>query len=158
MLTSSSGDKSLPSDNNTGYAMLLIDGLKLLIPQKQIIALEMANDMEPSQTGDLIAGYLHFNNKSWPIFCFNNKLSLTVPSASFIGKFCVLLQTDNFTSFGLLSEQALLLNSEDITTQPLPEAMATADSPFSALTVYKGEITCISSAEHLTKLLPTNIS
>ncbi len=155
MIPASTENQS-PLVNTTGYAMLLIDGLKLLIPQQQIIALEMARDMEINRTDDSVTGFLQFNNKSWPIFCFNYKLSLTTPSGSTVGRFCVLLQSEN-TYYGILSEQAILLNPEEITLQPLPDAMSTADSPFSALTIYEGEITCISSAELLTNLLPVKI-
>jgi len=155
-MIAAAADNQSQLDGGSGYAMLSMDGLKLLIPQKQIIALEMAKDMELTQTDDCVAGYLQFNNKSWPVFCLNKKLSLINSEDSLKHRFCVLLQTDN-VHFGILSEQALLLNSGELTPQPLPEAMITVDSPLSALTVYEGKIICISSAEHLTHLLPENM-
>ena len=148
-------DTHTPHDNSIGYAMLLMDELKLLIPQKQILALEMSKDMDISEASDSVVGHLPFNNKSWPIFCFNNKLTPQT-SASLNHQFCVLVQTDS-ASFGILSEQALLLNSEEIRLQLLPEAMLTVDTPISALAVYTGEVICISSTEHLAKQLPLSL-
>ncbi|MEE9302814.1 MAG: hypothetical protein V3U84_03420 [Thiotrichaceae bacterium] len=143
-------------NNSLGYAMLLMDGLKLLIPQKQIIALEMTNDIELSQTNDdSVVGYLQFKNMSWPIFCFNSELSL-LSAASLSRRFCVLLQSDS-ASFGILSEQALLLNSGQIDPQQLPEAMLTATTPISGLAVHMDEVICISSAKQLAKQLPLDM-
>lgn len=149
ILGQSTGVQSIGS---TGYVMLLIDGLKLLIPQDQIVALEMTTDMNASKAGALVAGYFQFKNKSWPIFRFSKSLTLT-SSVGLDYRFCILLQTGS-TFFGILSKQALLLKAEDVISQPLPESMSMTNSPISALTIYDGDVCCVSSAEQLAGLLP----
>ncbi len=145
-----------PLDSSTGYVMLLMDDLKLLIPQAQIIAMESTSkiDADGTKDQDLLVGSIRFENSSWPIYAFDNKL-MPLASAPLNRQFCVLLQTDRH-SFGVLSEQALLLNPGEIQSQPIPESMALKETPLIALAILAGEVICISSAERLAGLLPLN--
>jgi len=143
-------------NNSTGYAMLLMDDLKLLIPQEQIEAMESTKDIEHSEASgqDQVVGYIRFENRSWPVFSFSNNLT-PLSSASLDRQFCILLHADN-GSFGVLSEQALLLNPGAIQPQPLPECMVMKESPITALAIFAGEVICISSAERLSEVVSLN--
>lgn len=140
------------SSDIAGYVMLVIDELKLLIPQAQISSLELSIAMEIDTSDALTAGYFQFENQSWPVFCFNNNLDVlkSVPEAR---KVCILLQTET-DYFALLCDQALLIKPEVIQLQALPEVMTTNEMPLSALAILDDEIISISSAENLARLLP----
>lgn len=141
-------------NNSAGYAMLLMDGLKLLIPQDQIKAMESTKDIEISKASDQnqVVGYMEFEKRFWPVFSFSNNLT-PLASASLDRQFCILLQAGT-RSFGILSEQALLLHPGEIQPQSLPESMLMKESPITGLAIFAGEVISISSAEHLAALVP----
>ena len=152
----STDDSRMPLINSTGYVLLLMDGLKMLIPQEQVIALETMTALDVSKADNFTVGHFQFSHKSWPVYCLSHNLTV-LSSASINQKFCILLQTEsNF--FGLLSEQALLLKSQDIRSQLLPESMMTENSPIAELAIYNNEVCSISSAELLARLLPLNMT
>lgn len=140
------------STQSSGYALLAIDKLKLLIPQQQIKSLEMREDMDNAETSGDVVGYLEFEQRLRPVFCFNDDLSVLNP-APLKRRVCILLQAKN-DLFGILCDHAELLNDAVIHPQPFAECMATADSPLQSLAIIDNDITSISSADLLAELLP----
>jgi len=155
-MTASFDDSHMQLINSTGYVLLLMDGLKILIPQDQVIALETITALDVSKADNYTVGHFQFSNKTWPVYCFSHNLTI-LSSVNLNQKFCVLLQTEN-NFFGILSEQALLLKSQDIRTQLLPESMMIENSPITELAIYNKEVCSISSAELLARFLPLNIT
>ncbi len=129
-------------------ALLKISGLRLLLPQKEIRALETADSVEKTDALPHSVGWLQHSQQRWPVYCLSQNLTLldAVPAER---RACVLLGAG--TGFaGILCDDVSISQSSQSQPLELPPAMRLPQTPVLGLIASGDEgIVCITSAEQL---------
>ncbi len=125
------------------YALLSIDALSLLLPQRQIELLEPALEVRYEEEP---FGWIEVSGKEpSPVYCFSQQLALLHPAPAH-RRICVLLDAPK-GPFGILCDQVMLMGS--LSSVPLPPAMRVPDTPILGLAHQEQQVFCISSAQAL---------
>ncbi len=135
----------------TAYAMLTLDGRRLLLPQGDIRTLEPLADMDIASPPDQGVGWIPFEGTQWPMYCLSGELSIlgTIPPAR---RICVLLTLgDGY--FGLLCDGLVALQGQAVEPSPLPACMARPGSPIEALVLQGDAMGLVSGAARLEAFL-----
>ena len=128
---------------STEYALLSLDALFLLLPQRQIELLEPALEVRYGEEG--IGWIEESEGGSLPVYCFSQQLALLY-SPPVQRRICVLLDAPK-GRFGLLCDQVRLMGS--LPAVPLPPAMRLPDTPILGLAHREQQVFCVSSAQAL---------
>ena len=129
-------------------AILTISGLRLLLPQKEIRALEAADDVELRDAELPSVGWLRHAQQRWPVYCLSQELSLlaAIPAER---RACVLLDTGAGYA-GVLCDDVTIGQQTQGQQYELPPAMRLPDMPVLGLMAMEEPgIVCITSAERL---------
>ncbi len=130
-------------------AILKISGLRLLLPQIEIRALEAADDVEVHDAELPSVGWLRHAQQRWPVYCLSQELSLltVVPAER---RACVLLGAgDGYV--GIMCDDVSIGQQTSGQRHELPPAMRLPDMPVLGLMAMDDPgIVCITSAERLT--------
>jgi len=130
----------------TRYLILTLGGLRLLLPQDQVYALEPAFDVAHPAGDDL--GRIRVDGLSWPVCCLSEELKPVreIPASRHV---CVLLHAAAGL-FGVLCDRVLLSEGPggpDIL--PLPECMRTPHTRLRGLALQGGQVLCVTSVGDL---------
>ena len=132
------------------YALLSIDGLRLLIPRNEIRSLVSVDDIHVAVEAEENAmGHIVFENGDWPVFSLSRQLS-PLHRITDASRICVILHIDN-DYMGLLCDQ--IQNIEQQQIQGLRACMSTSDSPISGLLIYENAVACVTSSKRLNAFL-----
>ena len=134
------------------FALLVFDGLPLLIPQSDIYSLEPTVDMNLSVVHDGSVGHIEQSGNFWDLYALSADLSL-LKSCPDTYHIAILLKNVQ-PVYGLLCEQISTIARGEIRIYPLPTIMNTDNSPLLALALVGEEVSYISSASALSRLLP----
>ena len=135
-------------ESGRAAAMLKMDGLNLLLPQRDIRTLESASDMDRSAPALNSPGWVPFQHKRWPAYCLSENLELMdeMPPDR---RACVMFSYGGgFT--GILCNDVIVLKDFDAPSFELPAAMRLPDTPITGLIEYAEGIACVSNAARLT--------
>jgi hypothetical protein len=137
------------------YAVLLIDGCRLLIPQKEIAILELISDMQREVSINKkqnSVGYLPFQGESWPVFCLTGQLTISeeIPKTRQV---CALLNDNNNNYLALLCDSIQNIERQHLLVQTIPACMRQVDMLISALAIYKEELLYITTISQLSEFL-----
>ncbi len=133
------------------YAMLTLDGRRLLLPQGDIRTLEPLADMDAAFPPDNGVGWLRFEETGWPVYCLNGDLNAlgAIPPAR---RICTLL-TGHEGYFGVLCDELVALHGQAVKLRPLPVCMTKPGSPIHALVLQGDEVGLVSGAARLEAFL-----
>ena len=120
------------------FAVLALDGFRLLLPQNEIHRLEPMEDIEPVEGDETHAGWATLDDKRWPVYCLsaNLRAMAAIPASR---RVCVLLEhLDRY--FGLACEQVGILKGTQMRVFPLPACMRTPGTPVRALAIHQDRV------------------
>jgi hypothetical protein len=132
---------------NAPSALLQISGLRLVVPQNEILALEATAEVDARDPGPLSVGWLQHAQQRWPVYCLAPDLSLlgAVPGER---RACVLLGADG-ECVGVLCDDVSIEQSLG-QRHAVPAAMRVAGSPLLGLIeLAEGGIACVSDTRRL---------
>jgi len=132
------------------YALLSINGLRLLIPRNEIRSLVSVDDIHAVvETEENAMGHIVFENGDWPVFSLSRQLS-PLHSITDTSRICVILHIDN-NYMGLLCDQ--IQNIEEQEVKNLRACMRISGSPISGLLIYENVVACATSTQRLNAFL-----
>jgi hypothetical protein len=134
------------------FASLGFDGLRLLIPQRDIYSLEPSVDMTPAAHSGSVGQSISQSGEIWSLYAFSSELR---PLSHCPESYRIVILMKNIQPvYGLLCEQVSTIMRSDISIHSLPLAVYNKDSPLLALALCEAELHFISSAAALSRLLP----
>lgn len=132
---------------NVTASMLKISGLRMMLPQKEIRALEAADDIVRLDAEPPSVGWLHYAQQRWPVYCLSPELALLadIPATR---RACVLLSAgDGYV--GLLCDDVSISHQQS-QQHELPPAMCLPNTPLLALAAMDdGSVVSVVSAKRL---------
>ena len=133
-------------------AVLVLDGRPWLLPQAEVASLEPLLDLDPEVRAPRGIGAIAYRDAWWPVYCLSGELRI-LPRISERGRVCLLLN-NGADQFGLVCDQVEVL-AEPPLLYPLPACMRLPDSPIEALALLDAGLSCVTTAEHLARLIAT---
>jgi len=129
-------------------ALLEISGLHLILPQKEIRALEAASDIDTDDAQPFSVGWIQYLQQRWPVYCLSSELSLLVMAPP-ERRACVLL--DAGTGYvGILCDEVSIARQAQAQRHELPSVMRLPETPVLGLAVLDGgEIACITGGKQM---------
>lgn len=131
----------------SGIAVLLIDGLKLLLPQNTIHALEPVLDVEAGADASDAAGWIAYQGQQWPVYCLAKDLT-ALPDIPASRRVCVILNAAQ-GYFCLVCDNVQMLDGRQVEMTALPVCMKSTRSPFHYLAVLDEGIGCVTAVDRL---------
>ncbi|MBI3480754.1 MAG: chemotaxis protein CheW [Nitrosomonadales bacterium] len=134
--------------SNAAMALLSISGVRLMLPQREIRALESLADVAMQDAELPAVGGIQHAQQRWPVYCLSPELTLqaAVPAER---RACVLLETGT-GYMGILCDDVSIARRVPDRQHELPSAMRVPDTPVLGLAVLdEQEIVCVTSAERL---------
>ena len=127
------------------YAVLVMDGLELLIPQNQVHALEPGFDVQHPDAGGV--GWITVAGTRSPVYCLSRDLQplREAPASRHI---CALLDS-GAGLFGVLCDEVTMFEQAAHEITPLPACMGSADMPLQGLMLHGEQVLCVGSADDL---------
>lgn len=145
------------STSLSSSALITIAGMRLVLPQSEIRALEAAADVDTQDPDPFSVGWIQYLQLRWPTFCLSPDLTLLskIPKER---RACILLASDA-EYMGILCDEVRIARQSDLGQRlDLPQAMNLPDTPVLGLvTVNEGDVGCLTSAKqlvsHITRLV-----
>mgnify|MGYP000359591539 CR=1 FL=1 len=135
-----------------GWALLIMDGLTLALPQRDIVTIELTTALQPAGHDGNEIGWLVQNAQRWPVYSLDRHCALALTLAESV-RVCVLLKSEKRT-FGLAGTQiSLLADDADLSVPPLPACLARPGSPFMGLALHNDVIVAVAHAQALADYL-----
>ena len=75
----------------SGWAVLTLDGLRLALPQRDIVSLELASGLRTSPVGNVEVGTFVQNNSTWPVYALD--AALTLQATGVTRRLCAFFQS-----------------------------------------------------------------
>jgi len=138
--------------NEPVYLTLEIDNLRLLLPQRQCIAIVPVSTLQPNQEAHKRSvGLIVRTMQLWPVYALDNALQLTQDPPS-TRQHCVLISA-NEGRIGLLCDRTFPVERNDLTVGPIPECMQSNSLLFGGLAIHQDQIAYISTGDILYRQL-----
>lgn len=120
-------------DNSGNYALLSFDGVCLLLPQANVVTIEMSSSFDRQAQGNESLGKLSLGNQEWPVYAIDAQFN-SLGECPQHYRYCVAVGIDGAAVFSLACEQvgAIVVESED-DFEPLPDCMRTPMNPIESL-------------------------
>jgi len=132
----------------TNAALLKISGLRMMLPQREIRALESGDSIVQLDAAPHSVGWLQHAQQRCPVYCLSQDLSL-LPAAPPERRACVLLSA-GAGYVGILCDDVSIAAQSQEQQHELPLAMRLPGTPVLALMAMGDEgIVCLTSAEQL---------
>ncbi len=127
--------------------ILNIGGLKLILPQADIRAVESIVDVNLHDPPDNGAGWVAYQGQRWPVYCLSDELRFlcTPPDTR---RACVLMTVPG-GYLGLICDDVRVLVRFSASCFDLPLSMRLPMSPVSGLVSVEDSIACVSDAGRL---------
>lgn len=139
----------------TGWALLSMDGLVLALPQKDIVTIVLAADLQPAPDAgmgsDRATGWITLDAQYRPVYCLDGHLAV---ASTLISAVRVLLFRSDERILGLAGTHiSLLANDSDIVVPPLPACLKQPGSPLVGLALRNNAIVYVLNAQMLGRYL-----
>ena len=133
------------------YAVLVMDSLRLLIPQNQVQTLEPGFDVQHTDTGGM--GWITVAGARLPVYCLSEDLKplRKVPASRLI----FVLLDSGAGLFGVLCDEVTMFEQVAPEITPLPACMVGPDMPLRGLMLHGEQVLCVGSADDLLACLDT---
>jgi hypothetical protein len=111
-----------------GWVVLVIDDLKLALPQRDVRTIDVVSALEVATDGDAVAAWLVHNDARWPAYDVDEQLSprSTTPTRR---RFCVFLHDGDALAGILCDAVSLLVADADLVMASIPAALIEPHSP-----------------------------
>lgn len=133
-----------------GFAVLVLDGRKWLLPQTEIRLLGSLLDIDREVQAPGSIGAFALEDEWWPVYCLSGELQL-LPQLSANRRVCPLL-SNGADRFGVVCDRIESL-VEPPRLAALPACMASPGSPVQALALLGEGLGCATTTEHLAALI-----
>lgn len=135
-----------------GWALFLMDGLTLALPQKDIVTIELTTALQPAERNGNEIGWLVQNAQRWPVYCLDRHCALAPTLAESV-RVCMLFRSKE-RIIGLAGTQISLLAADaDLSVSPLPACLARPGSPLIGLALHRDIIVAVAHAQSLADYL-----
>ncbi len=140
-------------------AFVTIAGMRLVLSQSEIRALEAASDVDRQEPEQFSVGWIQYLQQRWPTYCLSSELSLltTIPKER---RACILLASGS-DHIGILCDEVRIARHNELEQQhELPPVMHLADTPILSLVgLNENDVGCLTDAKqlmtHITRLVKT---
>lgn len=128
----------------TNLAIMSFDGVHLLLPQKAVATIELAERIEPEVTQPGAVGTLTVGGREWPGFALDADFTIQSDApASY--KFCVGIDSDDRQAYSILCEQVSTMVVDNQTDLKAVQAcMRTQGCPIEALILKDNQLMYVS--------------
>lgn len=131
----------------SGWAVLTLDGLRLALPQRDIVTLELASGLMVSPVGNVEVGTFVQNNSTWPVYALD--AALTLQAAGVTRRLCAFFQSSGPVQ-GILCDAFILLPSDgDLVAEALPGCMVHPHSPITSYALREHQMIAATTAQRL---------
>ncbi len=122
------------SNKSAKYVLLDVGGLRLSVPQEEVVSVEVVADVEEGDAEGNEVGALHYAGRRWPVYALSPELSLQ-RDLSPSHKFCVCIAGHDQASACALAcdEVSVLTLDAETPIEPLPQMMRTSTTPVRCL-------------------------
>lgn len=135
-----------------GWALLVMDGLTLALPQRDVVTIELTTALQFSAPGDNEIGWLTQNAKRWPVYCLDRDFA-SAPALADTARVCLLFRSEQ-RILGLAGTQISLLAADaDLSVPPLPVCFTRRGSPLIGLALHHDAIVTVVNAQALSDYL-----
>ena len=135
-----------------GWALLVMDGLTIALPQKDIVTIELSTALQPAESGSDEIGWLAQNAGRWPVYCLDRHFA-SAPALAESVRVCMLFRSEQ-RILGLAGMQiSLLAVDADLSVPPLPACLARPGSPLIGLALHRDVIVAVVHAQALADYL-----
>lgn len=135
-----------------GWALLVMDGLALALPQRDIVTIELTTALQPAERGGNEIGWLVQNAERWPVYCLDRHFA-SAPALAESVRVCMLFRSEQ-RILGLAGMQISLLAADaDLSVPPLPACLARPGSPLIGLALHRDVIVAVVHAQALADYL-----
>lgn len=141
--------------SSVAYANLTIDGQSLLLPQIDLLHIELVTNIQPhsGKSGDEGSGFVEFDEQQWPVFTLSHDL-LPLDTLPEQRRLVACIQNGN-QPFALACDTVTTLQfSPGAIFEELPEVMRNEKAPIQALLYNQGMLHFLTNADALSRLLP----
>jgi hypothetical protein len=133
------------------FAQLVLDEIRLLIPQGDIHVLEPVADMAPAAESAGSVGRFELDDTVWPAYALSTDLA-PLPGRPEAYRVAVLMKHGQ-RAYGVLCERVSMIERSRIVLHPVPPCMGRRPSPLLALALHGEEVLCVTSASALERSL-----
>ena len=129
------------------------DGIHLLLPQRSVATVEMADSIgaEIEISGSI--GSLNSGGQKWPVFVLTSDFK-TRPDRPGTYKFCVGINHDNQEAFSIACEEVGTLSVENVSDlKPVEPCMRTSSCPIDALMLKDNKLMLVGNIETMQQFL-----
>lgn len=122
-----------------GWVLLAFDGLRLVVPQRDVKTIELHSALQIAVDGEAQAGWYEQANELWPAYNLDRNLALQA-SEPLARQFCVFMETQGKVAGVLCDHVSMLASDDDLTVQPMARCLVAEQSPLRALGLLNGEV------------------
>lgn len=135
-----------------------IGDLLCLVPQQEVCSVESVSDLLPvdaladtgsAETNRHSVAALRYAQQIWPVYCLSEQMQFL--SKTPMSRRACLVLTLGRSYFGLLCDDAKVLQQSRGKLHALPRAMQLAHSPLLGLMQMDGQLACMTSAAQLAR-------
>ncbi len=128
--------------------LLNIGELRLVMPQREVCAVEAAAAMDLLDPAPHAVGWISHEDQPWPVYCLDSGLALLaqVPSQR---RACILLQWSG-GYVGFLCDDVSVVKQLEGRRYALPSPMVLPHSPIQGLLAHADSLACLTDAPRLT--------
>ena len=137
--------------NIVGWAVLTLDGLRLALPQRDMVTLELSSVLVSNPLGNVEVGTFVQKNRTWSAYALDAALALQAVGVT--RRLCAFFKTAGQVR-GLLCDTFSLLPADgDIVAEPLPGCMVQTHSPIIGYALRESQVVAATSAQALAAYL-----
>ena len=127
-----------------GWLVLVIDGLRLALPQRDVRLIELAAELQPATVADgQVIGWLPREDADpWPVYSFDGGLRLQRPAAE-TRRLCVFIEAGGQTTGIACDRVHALATDVELAVEPVPGCMTGIPSPLAGFARDQGGITAV---------------
>lgn len=135
------------------YVLLGLDGLDLVLPQRDVRSLEPIADIvfAPMPGYGTAVGFIDFIGANRPVYCLDGTLS-ALRKAPLERRVCALLGRGG-RLWGLLCDRVAILEESSLQPQLIPPCMDSPAAPVDGFALYAERLVLMTGAEPLSRLL-----
>ena len=149
-------EQILEADLRTRSAEVVIDGQSLLIGHGHIHSVEPILEVRTGDGPGRAIDLIELGDDRWPVFCIDGDLDI-LESQPAGRRACVLLKSDH-GGVAFLCDEVRVVDDAALRLVPVPGCMRTEHDLMESLAVLDGKVTCVLSADGLSRMLTAGTS
>jgi len=144
--------------DDKSLAVIMFDGIHLLLPQQAVVTIEMSDDIENSATAPGAIGTLKAETGEWPVYALDTELRPQASCPSHY-KYCVAVSRGDEAVFSIMCEEVGAVEVEhDDEIKPLQVCMRPDKSPIQSLLLKDETLMLVSDVDSLQQYLSLEVA